>query len=101
MRFCWSTTKTLLQERALDCEWEAAEEQDDDDNEEGGDHSRKKGASKSTARSQSITKFLKRTADESADGQGSAKRRCGERSQTSVFFSDRDLKRVTCLQDLI
>lgn len=96
VRFCWSTTQTILDNDAVDCEWEEVKGE-----EVGEETSGKKGGGKTSVKCVSMTKYLKRGPDNSPDGQRGAKRHCGERSQTAAFFSDRDLKRVTRLQELI
>jgi hypothetical protein len=87
VRFCWSTTQIILDKDAVACKWEqVAKDEAEEENK---------------VKSHPMTKYFKRAADHSPDGQSNAKkRRCGE-MPLAAFFADRDLRRITCLQELI
>lgn len=96
VRFCWSTVTTLLDGDAAECVWEEVEDEEtfDDDDDSGSSKSNKK---KRKVKPPPITQFFKRTAD---SDDRPAKKMKNQKQEPSAFFLDRQLKRITSIDDL-
>lgn len=96
VRFCWSTAKVILDDKAINCEFEEDDGtiepwNDEDDNEPS---SPKKKKSVKTA---PITNFFKKPLKEQ-DGQ---RKKLKVVEEVPVFFLDRHLTRVTSMVDFM
>jgi hypothetical protein len=95
VRFCWSTAKVIIEDKAVNCEWEEDDGTNDqwneDDDDELTDNNSKK---KKPVKSAPITNFFK------IEDKGNPRKKLKVQEEP-VFFLDRHLTRVTSIQEFL